>query len=260
MSVKPKKHLGQHFLTDLNIAQKIARTLQNNDYTKVLEIGPGMGVMTQYLLQNTDKEIYVVEIDTESVAYLQAHYPQLKNKIIEADFLKLDLQLLFNGEPFAITGNFPYNISSQILFKTLDNKDLIPEFSGMFQKEVAERITANHGNKKYGILSVLTQNYYNAEFLFEVNEQVFNPPPKVKSGVIRLVRKATSPEIDYQYFKKLVKTAFNQRRKTLRNSLKSYNLSDNLKQDSIFAKRPEQLSPGEFLKLAIQILNDQSRA
>ena len=259
MSVKPKKHLGQHFLTDLNIAQKIAQTLQNNKYQKVLEIGPGMGVMTQYLLQK-NKDLYVVEIDRESVAYLQKKFSQLQDKIIEADFLKLDIHKLFQGEEFAITGNFPYNISSQILFKTLDNKELIPEFSGMFQKEVAERITAQHGNKKYGILSVLSQNYYQTELLFEVSEQVFNPPPKVKSAVIRLVRKDVFPDIDYNYFKKLIKTAFNQRRKTLRNSLKSYNLSDNLKQDTIFAKRPEQLSPQSFLALALKIYHDQPRA
>ena len=254
--VKPKKHLGQHFLTDKNIAQKIARTLQRNSYDTILEIGPGMGVMTGFLLQEQNKELYVVEIDKESVQYLKNHFPQLKNKIIEGDFLKLDLAKMFNEKQIGITGNFPYNISTQILFKVLDFKKIIPEFTGMFQKEVSERITAPHGNKTYGILSVLVQTYYDTEYLFSVNEHVFNPPPKVKSGVIRLTRKENFPEIPYEYFKKLVKTAFNQRRKTLRNSLKSYNLSDNLKQARIFAKRPEQLSPAEFVELAQMIRND----
>ncbi len=256
--VKPKKHLGQHFLTDKNIAQKIANTLQSDAYKIILEIGPGMGVMTQYLLSDQDKEIYVVEIDKESVAFLNKHFPKLKNHIIEADFLQMDLQKTFKNQPVGITGNFPYNISTQIVFKVLENKEIVPEFSGMFQKEVSERIVASHGNKTYGILSVLTQTYYDTEYLFTVNEQVFNPPPKVKSGVIRLKRKEEIPDIDYSYFKKLVKTAFNQRRKTLRNSLKSYNLSDNLKQASIFAKRPEQLSPQEFVELAEMIQNDTS--
>jgi len=254
--VKPKKYLGQHFLTDKNIAQKIARTLQSDKYNIILEIGPGMGVMTQYLLQDTDKEVFVVEIDTESVLYLKNHFPKLKDHIIEADFLKMDIAQTFKEEPIGITGNFPYNISTQIVFKVLENKELVPEFSGMFQKEVSERIVAPHGNKTYGILSVLVQTYYDTEYLFTVNENVFNPPPKVKSGVIRLTRKENYPDIDYDYFKKLVKTAFNQRRKTLRNSLKSYNLSDNLKQVSIFAKRPEQLSPAEFVELAEMIKND----
>ncbi len=254
--VKAKKHLGQHFLTNKNIARKIAHTLQLNSYDTILEIGPGMGILTEFLLQIPDKTLYTVEIDKESVAYLKKHYPQLKDHIIETDFLKLDLKKFFNGKQIGITGNFPYNISSQILFKVLDNKEIIPEFSGMFQKEVAERITARHGNKTYGILSVVAQTYYQTEHLFNVNETVFNPPPKVKSSVIRLVRKENFPAIPYGFFKKLVKTAFNQRRKTLRNSLKSYNLSDNLKQARIFAKRPEQLSPEEFVELAQIIRND----
>jgi len=257
--VKPKKHLGQHFLTDKNIAQKIARTLQNDTYQIILEIGPGMGVMTQFLLDEQNKEVYVVEIDQESVTYLKTAFPRLQNHIIEGDFLKLDLKELFKGKQIGITGNFPYNISTQIVFKVLEHKDLVPEFTGMFQKEVSERITARHGNKTYGILSVLTQVYYDTEYLFTVNPNVFNPPPKVKSGVIRLTRKETFPDIDYDYFKKVVKTAFNQRRKTLRNSLKSYNLSDNLKQACIFAKRPEQLSPAEFVELAQMIKNDATR-
>ncbi len=256
MNVKPKKHLGQHFLTDKNIAKKIAQSLKLDSYDTILEIGPGMGVMTRFLLKVSNKEIFVIEIDSESVSFLQKHFPDLNNKIIEADFLKIDLQKLFQKKQIGIIGNFPYNISTQIVFKVLEHKDMVPEFAGMFQKEVSERITATHGNKTYGILSVLTQTYYNTEYLFTVNEQVFNPPPKVKSGVIRLTRKEKIPDIEYEYFKKLVKTAFNQRRKTLRNSLKSYNLSDNLKQARIFAKRPEQLSPAEFVKLAQMIKND----
>ena len=254
--VKPKKHLGQHFLTDLNIAKKIASTLDAKDYDKILEIGPGMGVMTQFLMERPGKEVFVNEIDGESVEYLKKNFPDLKDKIIEGDFLKLDLHKLFPEEQVGITGNCPYNISTQIVFKVLKNMDKVPEFSGMFQKEVSERIAAKHGNKTYGILSVLTQNYYNVDYLFSVSEKVFNPPPKVKSGVIRLTRKEHLPDIDYNFLKKVVKTAFNQRRKTLKNSLKSYNLSDNLKQDSIFAKRPEQLSPQEFLELAKKIKHD----
>jgi len=255
--VKPKKHLGQHFLKDKNIARKIAGTLQTDSFDVILEIGPGTGVMTTFLLQLYDKEVYVVEIDRESVRYLKEHFPALKEHIIEADFLKMDLSAVFQGRSLAVTGNFPYNISTQIVFKVLDHKEMIPEFTGMFQKEVSERITARHGSKTYGILSVLVQTYYDTEYLFTVNENVFYPPPKVKSGVIRLTRKEQFPDIDYIFFKKLVKTAFNQRRKTLRNSLKSYNLSDNLKQARIFAKRPEQLSPEEFVQLA-QIIQDDA--
>ncbi|HFX18248.1 MAG TPA: 16S rRNA (adenine(1518)-N(6)/adenine(1519)-N(6))-dimethyltransferase RsmA, partial [Flavobacteriales bacterium] len=212
--VKPKKHLGQHFLTDKNIAQKIAQTLQLETYQSILEIGPGMGVMTQYLLKRPDKKIFVSEIDRESIDYLKEHFPELQNQIIEGDFLKLDLETLFPNQQIGITGNFPYNISTQIVFKVLEHKNMILEFSGMFQKEVSERIVAKHGSKTYGILSVLTQVYYDTFYLFTVNEGVFNPPPKVKSGVIRLVRKDKAPDIDYQFLKKVVKTAFNQRRKT----------------------------------------------
>ncbi len=257
--VKPKKHLGQHFLKDLNIAEKISQSLRRDDYDKILEVGPGMGVLTQFLLKNKNKDIWVNEIDRESVEYLQKNYPELQNKIIDGDFLKLDLEKIFPGEQIAVIGNFPYNISTQIVFKTLENKEKIPEFAGMFQKEVSQRITATHGNKKYGILSVLTQIYYDTEYLFEVSQMVFNPPPKVKSAVIRLSRKEIFPEINYEFLKKIVKTAFNQRRKTLRNSLKSLNLSENLKQDSIFAKRPEQLSPNEFVQLAQKIKSDASQ-
>ncbi|WP_372745043.1 16S rRNA (adenine(1518)-N(6)/adenine(1519)-N(6))-dimethyltransferase RsmA [Lutibacter sp.] len=256
MSVKAKKHLGQHFLTDELIAQKIADSLLGNGYKNVLEIGPGMGVLTKYLLKK-DFTTHVIEIDTESVEYLQAHYLNLADRIISKDFLKIDISEYMGTEPFAIIGNFPYNISSQIVFKTLENRHQIPEFSGMFQKEVALRIAEKAGSKVYGILSVLTQAFYDVEYLFTVPPTVFNPPPKVDSGVIRLVRKEnyTLP-VDEKLFYKVVKTAFQQRRKTLRNSLKTLNLSDSLREDSIFAKRPEQLSVQEFINLTSKIEND----
>lgn len=249
--VKAKKHLGQHFLKDLNIAQKIADTLSLQNYHKVVEIGPGMGVLTQFLLQkNTD--VFVVEIDRESVAYLEAHYPQLQGKIIANDFLKYDIATNM-GEPFAIIGNFPYNISTQIVFKLLELREWVPEFSGMFQKEVAERICEQAGSKTYGILSVLTQAFYETEYLFTVSEHVFNPPPKVKSGVIRLKRKTDYHlNCDEGLFFSVVKTAFNQRRKTLRNSLKAL-LTDEIKENPIFSKRPEQLAWQEFVAITKMI-------
>ena len=256
MSVKAKKHLGQHFLRDENIAKKIADTLSLSGYTNVLEIGPGMGVLTKYLLEK-DITTYVIEIDTESVAYLQTHYLNLAPRIIEKDFLKYNLNEIFDEDQFAIIGNFPYNISSQIVFKTLEMRDQIPEFSGMFQKEVAQRICEKEGSKTYGILSVLTQAFYDAEYLFTVPPSVFNPPPKVDSGVLRLTRKENySLPCDEKMFFKVVKTAFQQRRKTLRNSLKTFNLSDNLKANVIFGKRPEQLSVYEFIKLTSLIEKD----
>lgn len=256
MSVKAKKHLGQHFLTDESIAKDIADSLTLNRYKKVLEIGPGMGVLTKYLL---DKEIetFVIEIDTESVAYLEEHYQKLNGHIISKDFLKYNLNEVFNNEPFAIIGNFPYNISTQIVFKTLEMRDQIPEFSGMFQKEVAERICEKKGSKTYGILSVLAQAFYDAEYLFTVPEHVFNPPPKVKSGVLRLIRKENYHlPCDEKLFFKVVKQAFGQRRKTMRNSLKSFINSDNLKEDSIFDLRPEQLSVEQFIELTQKIAAD----
>ncbi|PNQ74587.1 16S rRNA (adenine(1518)-N(6)/adenine(1519)-N(6))-dimethyltransferase [Hanstruepera neustonica] len=256
MSVKAKKHLGQHFLKDENIAQKIANTLSFKGYNHVLEIGPGMGVLTKYLLEK-DVTTHVIEIDTESVEYLKANYLNLASRIIEQDFLKYDLTQVFNDEPFAITGNFPYNISSQIVFKLLEMRGQIPEFSGMFQKEVAQRICSKEGSKVYGILSVLTQAFYDATYLFTVPPSVFNPPPKVDSGVLLLKRKEnfTLP-CDETLFFKVVKTSFQQRRKTLRNSLKTFNLSDNLKANVIFDKRPEQLSVLEFIELTSLIEND----
>lgn len=250
--VKAKKHLGQHFLKDLNIAQKIADTLSLANYKKVVEIGAGMGVLTQFLLKK-DTEVYVVEIDKESVAYLEAHYPELRGKIIADDFLKYDIAG-FLREPFAIIGNFPYNISTQIVFKLLELRDYVPEFSGMFQKEVAERICEREGSKTYGILSVLVQAFYEATYLFTVSEGVFNPPPKVKSGVLRLVRKPDYHlDCDEALFFTIVKTAFNQRRKTLRNSLKPLLTNESLKKNSIFDKRPEQLPWQDFVFITKEI-------
>ena len=257
MSVRAKKHLGQHFLHDENIAEKIANTLALKDYNKVLEIGPGMGVLTKYLLKK-DITTYVIEIDTESVEYLKANYLNLAPRIIEKNFLKYDLKEVFNQDSFAIIGNFPYNISTQIVFKTLEMRDQIPEFSGMFQKEVAQRICEKEGSKAYGILSVLTQAFYNAEYLFTVPPSVFNPPPKVDSGVLRLTRKEKFDlPCDEKLFFRVVKTGFQQRRKTLRNSLKTFNLSDNLKANVIFGKRPEQLSVDSFIELTQLIENDK---
>lgn len=256
MSVRAKKHLGQHFLNDEQIAQDIANSLTEKGYKNVLEIGPGMGVLTKYLLKKKLK-IHAIEIDTESVEYLKAHYLNLANNIISKDFLKIDLYEYFGEEQVAIIGNFPYNISTQIVFKTLENRHQIPEFSGMFQKEVAKRIAEKEGSKVYGILSVLTQAFYDVEYLFTVPPTVFNPPPKVDSGVIRLTRKEnyTLP-VDEKLFYKVVKTAFQQRRKTLRNSLKTMNLSDSLREDTIFDKRPEQLSVQEFISLTSKIEKD----
>lgn len=247
--VKAKKHLGQHFLNDENIARKIADSLSLKGYEKVLEIGPGMGVLTKYLLEKSI-DTYVIEIDTESVEYLQSHYLKLSNRIISKDFLKYDLSEVFRKEPFAIIGNFPYNISSQIVFKMLEMRDQVPEFSGMFQKEVAERICEKKGSKTYGILSVLVQAFYEAEYLFTVSENVFTPPPKVKSGVLKLTRKENFKlDCDEKLFFTVVKTAFNQRRKTLRNSLKSIGIPENKKEDKIFDLRPEQLSVEDFIKI-----------
>lgn len=256
MSVRAKKHLGQHFLTDESVAERIADSLSLKGYEHVLEIGPGMGVLTKYLLQK-QTTTHVIEIDTESVDYLKAHYLNLAPRIIEEDFLKFDLNSVFKGEPFAIIGNFPYNISSQIVFKALELRDQVPEFAGMFQKEVAQRICSKEGSKVYGILSVLTQAFYDAEYLFTVPPGKFNPPPKVDSGVLKLTRKSDFKlPCDEGLFFKTVKTAFQQRRKTIRNSLKTFNLSDNLKANSIFGKRPEQLSVSEFIELTQSIETD----
>ena len=259
--VKAKKHLGQHFLKDESIAKKIGDTLTLDNYDSVLEIGPGMGVLTKYLLLK-DVVVIAMDLDSESIIYLnhsfRLEHPNLfkENRltVLEADFLKFDLNTLFLDKQFAITGNFPYNISTQIVFKMLENRERIPEFTGMFQKEVAKRICEKEGSKTYGILSVLVQAYYEAEYLFTVHPQVFDPPPKVQSGVIRLIRK-TEIELSCsdKLFFQVVKTAFNQRRKTLRNSLKVFNLPDTIKAKPLFNSRPEQLAVSDFLSLTQMI-------
>ena len=255
-AVKAKKHLGQHFLKDESIAKAIADTLNLVGYNDILEIGPGMGVLTKYLL---DKPIntFVIEIDKDSVVYLNDNYPKLEGKIIAQDFLKYNINDIFEGKQFAIIGNFPYNISTQIVFRALEYRNQIPEFSGMFQKEVAQRICEKKGTKAYGILSVLVQAFYDAEYLFTVDETVFIPPPKVKSGVLRLRRKEnfTLPCGEKLFFT-VVKTAFQQRRKTLRNSLKTLNLSDNLREQEVFNLRPEQLNVAQFIELTQKIEAD----
>ena len=253
-AVKPKKFLGQHFLTDLSIASRIADTVDACPQLPVLEVGPGMGVLTQFLMKK-DREVKVVELDFESVAYLKENFTALEGHIIEDDFLKLKLENVFDGKPFVLTGNYPYNISSQIFFKMLDYKDLIPCCTGMIQKEVAERIAAGPGSKTYGILSVLIQAWYKVEYLFTVHEHVFNPPPKVKSAVIRMTRNETTDlGCDEKLFKQIVKTTFNQRLKTLRNSIASIlDKSHPLSADPIFNKRPEQLSVQEFVELTNRV-------
>lgn len=251
--VKPKKFLGQHFLKDMDIARRIAETMIGYAGLPILEIGPGTGVLTRFLLA-AGHDLTVVEIDRESVAYLRAHFPELDNRILEEDFLKLRLNKIFSGR-FCVIGNYPYNISSQIFFKVLDYKDLIPCCSGMIQKEVAERMASGPGNKNYGILSVLMQAWYDIEYLFTVPEHVFEPPPKVKSAVIRMTRnKVTDLGCSEQLFKQVVKTSFNQRRKTLRNSLKPILGKEcPLYESPIFDKRPEQLSVDQFISLTKEI-------
>lgn len=253
-TVKPKKFLGQHFLKDLQVAQAIADTVDACPELPILEVGPGMGVLTQFLLPK-GREVKVVELDFESVAYLHQAFPALADSVIEADFLKMDLRQLFGGRPFVLTGNYPYNISSQIFFKMLDCKELIPCCTGMIQKEVAERMAAAPGSKTYGILSVLIQAWYEVEYLFTVHEHVFNPPPKVKSAVIRMTRNSTtSLGCNERLFKQVVKTTFNQRRKTLRNSIKPILGKESpLLQDPIFNRRPEQLSVQEFIDLTNRV-------
>lgn len=253
-AVRPKKNLGQHFLTDLGIAKAIADTVDACPDIPVLEIGPGMGVMTQFLVTKP-RLVKAVEIDKESVAYLNETFPKLRENIIGNDFLRMDLNEIFDGKQFVLTGNYPYDISSQIFFKMLDYKDLIPCCTGMIQKEVAERIAARPGNKTYGILSVLIQAWYSVEYLFTVHEHVFNPPPKVKSAVIRMTRNETKElGCNEQLFKQIVKTTFNQRRKTLRNSISPILEKGNpLSADPIFNKRPEQLSVQDFIDLTNRV-------
>ena len=247
MSVKAKKHLGQHFLTDENIAKKIANSLQFSGYDKVLEVGPGMGVLTKYLLEK-ETETFVAEIDTESIAYLKEHYPQLKENHFVGDFLKTDFSKIFPNEQVAVIGNFPYNISSQILFHIIENYQQIPEMAGMFQKEVAERTAAVPRTKDYGILSVMVQAYYDVKYLFTVHENVFNPPPKVKSGVISLLRNPKEGLAGNEtLFKNIVKAGFNQRRKKLSNALKVWNIPEGLSGHNFLNLRAEELSVQDFI-------------
>ena len=252
-AVRPKKNLGQHFLTDLNVAKGIADTVDACPEIPILEVGPGMGVLTQYLTAK-NRIVKVVEIDRESVAYLNEAYPMLRDNIIGEDFLRMDLNKVFDGKQFVLTGNYPYDISSQIFFKMLDNRDLIPCCTGMIQREVAQRMASKPGNKQYGILSVLTQAWYDVEYLFTVDENVFNPPPKVKSAVIRMTRNNVSKlGCDETLFKRVVKTVFNQRRKMLRVSLRQIlnglETSDEFFTHELMTKRPEQLSIEQFVEL-----------
>jgi len=246
--VRAKKSLGQHFLTDLNIAKKIVDAIDGLSQKTVLEIGPGTGVLTSFLSKKEDIDLYAIEIDTEAYEYLQKAYPELGDKLILKNVLKFDLKEIFH-DPMTIIGNFPYNISSQIFFKVLENRDLVTDVVCMIQKEVADRIKASHGNKTYGILSVFLQAFYDIDYLFTVGPKVFNPPPKVNSAVIHLKRNGRKElDCNEELFFKLVKQGFNQRRKTLRNSLKSI-LLDLPTDDKIFGQRPEQLNVEDFIYL-----------
>lgn len=249
-SVHPKKHLGQHFLQDENIALKICESLSlHKNYKQVLEIGPGTGVLTKYLFASEDFHTSLIEIDRDAYGFLTEKYPEQNQDIIYGDFLQFDINSRFE-EPFAIIGNFPYNISTQILFRVFENREQIPEVVGMFQKEVAERIASAPGSKKYGILSVLLQAFYDIEYLFTVSAHVFYPPPKIQSAVIRLRRNdVESLNCDEKLFVQVVKKAFNQRRKTLRNALSSFSNEDLKLSDQIFNKRAEQLSVSDFVDI-----------
>ncbi|MBS4012539.1 MAG: 16S rRNA (adenine(1518)-N(6)/adenine(1519)-N(6))-dimethyltransferase RsmA [Bacteroidetes bacterium] len=254
--VTPKKSFGQHFLKDKNIAVKIVNSLTGYDnYADVIEVGPGMGVLSDIILSEEKFNWYGVEIDKESISYLLQRYPTKSSNIIEADFLALNFKQLSGLEKFAIIGNFPYNISTQIVFKVIENRNIVPEMVGMFQKEVAQRICSEPGSKVYGILSVLTQAYYNVEYLFQVNENVFNPPPKVKSAVIRLQRKSQhSLPCDEKLFFSVVKSAFNQRRKTIRNSLKGININWEALPEGLHGERPEQLGFETFFLITNAVI------
>ncbi len=255
-SVRPKKALGQHFLTDRGVAARIAATLDAAPALPVLEVGPGTGVLTQFLL-DAGRDLRVVEIDTESVDWLRGHFPRLDGRIIEGDFLQLPLDSIFGGAPFALIGNYPYNISSQIFFHMLDYREWVPYCSGMLQREVAERLAAREGTKARGILSVLLQAYYDVSYLFTVSEHVFNPPPKVKSGVIKMVRNGVeSLRCDEKLFKTVVKTTFGQRRKTIRNSVRSL-LPPGVAVDTLpyLTMRPEQLTVDQFIELTLAVQN-----
>ena len=253
-SIKPKKFLGQHFLTDLSVAQRIANTVDAYPDIPILEVGPGMGVLTQYIIPK-QRPFKVVEIDFDSVPYLHEHFPELGDNIIEGDFLKRDLQEVFDGKPFVLTGNYPYNISSQIFFKMVENRNLIPCCTGMIQKEVAERMAASPGGKTYGVLSVLIQAWYDVEYLFTVHENVFNPPPKVKSAVIRLIRNNKQTlGCDEQLFRRIVKTVFTMRRKMMRNGMKQILGKDSpMLADPMFTKRPEELSVQDYVDLTNRV-------
>ncbi len=268
-SVRPKKFLGQHFLKDLGVARAIADTVDVCPELPVLEVGPGMGVLTQFLLPK-GRSLKVAEIDFESVAYLRTHFPELEEGIVEDDFLKMHLENLFDGQPFVLTGNYPYNISSQIFFKMLDYRHLIPCCTGMIQKEVAERLAASPGSKTYGILSVLVQLWYDVEYLFTVEPDVFNPPPKVKSAVVRMTRNAVEDcGCDERLLRRVVKTAFNQRRKMMRGSLKPLFAQLNAERgctrdhtqflaQPLLTRRPEQLSVAEFVNLTNAIASEMA--
>lgn len=258
MLVKPKKFLGQHFLTDLKVASDIADTVDACPDIPVLEVGPGMGVLTQYLMKK-DRELKVVEIDTESVEYLHENYPSLE--VLGEDFLQMNLDEVFGGRKFVLTGNYPYNISSQIFFKVVENRNLIPSCTGMIQKEVAERMAAAPGGKTYGVLSVLVQAWYDVDYLFTVHEHVFNPPPKVKSAVIRMTRNGKdSLGCDERLFRRIVKTVFTMRRKMLRNGMRQILPKDSsLLEDPIMTKRPEQLSVADFIDLTNRAEKEMSK-
>lgn len=248
--VRAKKSLGQHFLTDLSIAERIAHTLDDFKHLPVLEVGPGMGVLTQFLLE-MGLDLTVVELDSESVDYLEASFPQLHGRIIGEDFLKMDLKRLYGDRPFCVIGNYPYNISTQIFFKVLDYRDQVLCCSGMLQREVAQRIAEPPGSKTYGILSVLLQAWYDIDYLFTVDEHVFNPPPKVKSGVVKLTRNSvTDLGVDERMFKRIVKASFGQRRKMLRSSLKPiFGANTAVMERDVFRQRPETLSVEDFIDL-----------
>ncbi len=258
--VRAKKHLGQHFLTDKNIAAKIVNSLRpaENSYSEVLEVGPGMGILSDFLLQRTDLQTFLIDIDTESYEFLQKKYPQMAERLINDDFLEMDFGKIFQ-RPFGIIGNFPYNISSQILFKVLDNRQQVVEVVGMFQKEVAERCAAKPGSKEYGILSVFLQAYYKVEYLFTVKAGVFNPPPKVLSAVIRLTRNQTADlACDEKLFWQVVKAGFNQRRKTLRNAVSSLINKEKMTTEPLLDLRAERLSVADFVALTNKITENRS--
>lgn len=258
MGIQAKKSFGQHFLTNERIAERIAGSLSLSDaYAKVLEVGPGKGFLTKYLLDKS-YELFVVEADNDMVAYLKENLSQLTPNIIAQDFLKFNFSEVFGNEPFALIGNFPYNISSQIVFKMLEHKEQIPEMVGMFQKEVAERIVSKPGGKEYGVISVLAQAFYDGQYIFTVDKGNFNPPPKVQSGVIRLVRKENQDlGCDAKLFKSVVKTAFGQRRKMLRNTMKSMIHNPTLLADNFFNQRPEVLSVNDFVQLTKWVIENQ---